>query len=284
VSALPGSHGEVSASLCFDAACNSQKVAAWRKAQRGGLVDTTGKQPKAVDKASSRKAATPTPATANQTPQRVKDFRLLQWRKWAAKALMLQPERNRRVMIALARCGHTGDVRAAEFSAAAKRIAGSPVSENIIGFTDALTTTDAMDAQHLERLMLAVAASAAFGVDARNLETLLNYLQVDERKYFKWSAEFLDLFTMSELESLASETGLKQKMGAMFKFARAKKKGDFIKSLLAVPGFAYEGTVPAVMRYPRKPVVSGQTDEASETLPIPAAEAPGERAEEAHAA
>ena len=34
VSAMPGSYGEVTRSLYFDAACNSQKVALWRKAQR----------------------------------------------------------------------------------------------------------------------------------------------------------------------------------------------------------------------------------------------------------
>lgn len=34
VSALPGSYGEVTRSLCFDAACNSQKIALWCRAQR----------------------------------------------------------------------------------------------------------------------------------------------------------------------------------------------------------------------------------------------------------
>lgn len=34
VSAMPGTYGVVTPSLCFDAACNSQKVAQWRKASR----------------------------------------------------------------------------------------------------------------------------------------------------------------------------------------------------------------------------------------------------------
>ena len=41
-------------------------------------------------------------------------------------------------------------------------------------------------------------------------------------------------------------------MGMAYKLARAKKKDGFIQSLLAVPGFVYDGTVPAVMRYPRR--------------------------------
>lgn len=149
---------------------------------------------------------------SNQTPQRVKDFRVTEWRKWAAKELMAKPERNRRVMIALARCGHTGDVRSIEFGAAAKRIAGPCVLERL-DFAVALPEADAIDAQHLEQLMLAVTASAAFGVGQRDLEALLNYLEVDEGRHFKWNTEFLELFTLSELESLAGEVGLKAKMG-----------------------------------------------------------------------
>lgn len=256
VSALPGTQGEVTASLCFDAACNSQKVAAWVKAQREST-----KQERGADKAeaqggkrqpASKTNAKPAPAPSNKTPQRVVDYRLMQWRKWAAKELMVQPERNRRVMVALARSGRASDVRSTEYGQAASRIAGAGAMEGT-GFRGLLQEVDAIDAQHLERLTLAVTAAAAFGVTTQDLEALLNYLRVDEGKHFKWEATFLELFTLSELEALAVEVGLKAKMGAsLYKLAREKKKADFIKALLAVPAFAYDGTVPAVMRYPRK--------------------------------
>lgn len=126
--------------------------------------------------------------------------------------------------------------------------------------------------------MLAVTASAAFGVGLPDLDALLNYLKVDEGSHFKWNVEFLELFTLSELESLAGEVGLKAKMGAAFKLARARKKGDFIKSLLAVPGFAYEGTVPAVMHYPRRAVSAASIAQASDDLPASAVEPAEEEA------
>jgi PRTRC genetic system ParB family protein len=274
VSALPGSYGDVTPSQCFDAACNTQKVAAWRKAQRELAPPASAKD---SSKSGTAKAAARTTAPANQTPQRVKDFRIAQWRKWAAKELMAQPERNRRVMIALARCGHTGDVRTIEFGAAAKRIAGPWVLERL-DFVAALPEADAIDAQHLDQLMLAVTASAAFGVGLSDLEALLNYLEVDEHRHFKWNAEFLKLFTLSELEALAAEVGLKTKMGAAFKLARAKKKGDFIKSLLAVSGFRYEGTVPAAMQYPRRSIPAEPIRPADEAL---AALSAADREEEA---
>jgi len=272
VSGLPGSYGDVTLSQCFDATCNVQKVAAWRKAQREA-------EPPASTKVTAKRdtsgTAKPNATPSNQTPQRVKDYRIAQWRKWAAKELMAQPERNRRVMIALARSGHTGDVKTIEFGQVAKRIAGPWVVERL-DFAAILPEADAIDAQHLEQLMLAVTASAAFGVGLRDLDALLNYLEVDEGRHFKWNAEFLELFTLSELESLAGEVGLKAKMGMVFKLARAKKKGDFIKSLLAVPGFAYEGTVPAVMQYPRRAVSAASIAQESDDLPV----ASGEPAEE----
>lgn len=248
VSALPGSQGEVTLSLCFDAACNSQKVAAWRKAQREAEAAA---KPKGDGKSARPQQATAktAPAPTAKTPQRVVDYRTILWRKWVAKELMVQPERNRRVMVALAGSGHAGDVCSTEFGQAASRIAGAMEG---IGFGGLLSGVDAIDAQHLERLTLAVTASAAFGVNQNDLQALLNYLDVDEGKHFKWDAAFLDLFTISELEALAGEVGLKAKMGMAYKLARAKKKDGFIQSLLAVPGFVYDGTVPAVMRYPRR--------------------------------
>ena len=273
VSALPGSYGDVTHSQCFDAACHTMKVAAWHKAQRESEQPASSKTAKTPAKRNQPGATGVQPS--NQTPQRVKDYRVAQWRKWAARELMIQPERNRRVMIALARAGHTGDIRTVEFGEVAQRIAGPWVVERL-DFAAILPEADAIDGPHLEQLMLAVTASAAFGVSLRDLEALLNYLEVDEGRHFKWSTEFLELFTMSELESLAGEVGLKAKMGAAFKLARAKKKGDFIKSLLAASGFVYEGTVPAVMQYPRWSALAESIGQTSDELPV----APVETAEE----
>lgn len=252
VSALPGSYGEVTRSLCFDAACNSQKVAAWAKAQRDAREEAAAQGAKSAASSSARPAINrPATKPTNQTPQRVVSHRLTEWRKWAAQALMAQPERNQRVLIALARYGHAGDARMNEYGVAMRKIAGGWNSESGWELSDHLSRADELAPGHLERLVQAVAASAAFGVSESDLLALLNYLGVDEGRCFKWDQTFLDLFTMNELESLAGEVGLKKAMGLRFKAARSAKKSDFIAALLTVPGFAYVGTVPSVMRYPR---------------------------------
>lgn len=285
VSAMPGSYGEVTRSLCFDAACNSQKVALWRKAQRDtaasveeaagkGAVKGTaklkgkpGQKAGQKGKAGARTTAPPT----NQTPQRVIAHRLGEWRKWLAKALMAQPQRSQRVLIALVLAGRGADLREAQFRNAFERIAGQS-GPAAFGVRGGLQRADAAPEAQLDRLLQAATASAAFGVNTSDLELLLNYAEIDEGRYFQWDKTFLDLFTMSELESLADEVGLKKAMGTGFKAARASKKQEFIAALLKVPGFTYQGTVPAAMRYPRHAV-----------LAVDAAEGAGGGADEADA-
>ena len=278
VSAMAGSYGEVTRSLCFDAACNSQKVALWRKAQRDAKAVLDDAQGKGTVKASAAKHAGKKAKPAvptNQTPQRVVSHRVTEWRKWLAKALMEQQQCSQRVLIALALAGRGADLREAQFRNAFERLTGQ-VEGAGFGVRGGLQHAAAAPEAQLERLLQAATASAAFGVNVTDLELLLNYVQVDEGQHFRWNKEFLDLFTMSELESLAAEVGLKKAMGTGFKAARSGKKSDFMAALLKVPGFAYQGTVPAVMRYPRQPILAsgerhgqagqgGEADGADET-------------------
>lgn len=281
VSAMPGSYGEVTRSLCFDAACNSQKVALWRKAQReaqAAIVEAAGRGAAKGGKTEKAGAKTaPTVAPTNQTPQRVIAHRLAEWRRWLAKALMTQPQRSQRVLIALALAGRGADLRDAEFRKAYNRMAGGARGLGF-GLRSGLRCADAAPEAHLDRLVQAAIACAAFGVDTSNLHLLLNYAEVDEGRYFQWDHAFLDLFTMSELESLADEVGLRKAMGSAFKKARTSKKQEFIAALLKVPGFAYQGTVPAVMRYPRQSVAA-DGGEGGDATDIEGAETPEQEAE-----
>jgi len=258
VSAMPGSYGEITHSLCFDAGCNSQKVAAWRKAQRQATAAATTPRT-AGGKPGKGQRVTAKPG--NQLPQRVIDYRLGQWRRWLANALMADAPRNTQVLIALALSGRIGDVRAPEFGQLVARLTGDEGVGSLL-LEDSLRHAEAIDGAKVQRIVQGVAAAAAFGVEARHLETLLNYLDVDEARHFRWDSAFLELFTMSELESLALETGLAEALGARLRVARAGKKADFIKVLLAAKDFAYP--VPAVMRYPRRSLSAARGDDVGE--------------------
>ena len=97
-----------------------------------------------------------------------------------------------------------------------------------------------------------VAAAAAYGIEPSELELLMNYLQVDEAASFVLDRTYLELLTVSELEAMAEETGLRKALGAGWQKARNGKRAEFIDALLACASFVYRGTVPKAMRYPRK--------------------------------
>lgn len=182
VSAMPGSYGEVTRSLCFDALCNSQKVALWRKAQRDAQAAQDEAQGNGAAKtgASKHSGKKPKPAApTNQTPQRVVSHRVMEWRKWLAKALMAQPKCSQRVLIALALAGRGADLREAQFRNAFERLAGQ-AGDAGVGVRGGLQRAGAAPEAQLKRLLQAATASAAFGVNVTDLELLLNYAQVDE--------------------------------------------------------------------------------------------------------
>jgi PRTRC genetic system ParB family protein len=251
---MPGSYGEVTASLCFDATCNSKKVAARRKAERETHAATTELANQTREsKANGPKvaAASKNPRPSNQTPPRLLQYRVEQWRKWVANALMAQGERNQRALIALTLAGHGNQLSASHYGEAMGKI--TKASKTTGGsFKSLLEKADGFKADHIDALMKAITASAAFGVDEVNLEVLLNYLEIEEEQCFRLSHAFLALFTKSELESLAEELKLKKALGTQFEKLRDRKREHFVKGLLSVKGVEYQGLVPRVMRYPRK--------------------------------
>lgn len=273
VSAMPGTYGTVQESLCFDAACNSKKIAARRKAAHTATApqrkDAAGKPDETAT--GSAKAAPPKvpEAPSNAPSTRVVEYRYEQWRKWIANELMKQGERNRRVLIAVLLSSNQSRLASSEFGSAVRTITGIDVGHNL--FEGALRDAEQVPEEHLARLVECVTASSAFGLDRGHIESLMNYLQVDEAAHFKLDEAFLELFTKSELESLAGELKLKKAMGEAFGKARDGKKDAFIKALLSVPGFQYEGLVPKAMRYKRKGFPYANR-EAGSTAPAPSEE------------
>lgn len=271
VSNLPGSYGEVTASLCFDASCNTKKVAARRKAERethDAGPASASKEPLAKGTKAGTASAKSTPS--NQTPPRLLQYRVEQWRKWVAHALMVQRERNQRALIALALAGHGNQLSVSHYGEAVGKITKTG---KVTGgaFKSSLERADGFNADHIDTLMKAITASAAFGIDQVNLEALLNYLEIEEEKCFRLSPAFLELFTKGELESLAEELKLKKALGDRFKRLRDGKREHFVKGLLEIKGFEYQGLVPKVMRYPRQKFQYDGADGADAAVPGEAA-------------
>jgi hypothetical protein len=197
---------------------------------------------------------------------------------------MVQGERNHRALTALVLARETRAIHADRYADVAVKLAG--IKKPSLGdapLRKMLEQADAVDASALEALVKAVTASAAYGIDTEGLEALLNYLEVDEARHFTLNEAYLALLTVSELESLAEEVGLKKAMGECYAKAKAGKRGDFIQALLAVEGFTYKGAVPKAMRYPRRKFKHAERAEPARESNV-AADVPAERREEAEPA
>ena len=255
VSAVPGSYGAVAESLCFDAQCHSTKVAARRKAERAEKATAAEKSPAPGSKpqGGAQKSSEAKRKPSNQTPPRVVQYRVGLWREWAQLALMANADKAMRVLISILASSSTSHLDSGKFMEAAVEIAKpAPFGTNL--FKSAVEQSSRIDAEKLPLLVQAMASSAAHGAPTQDLELMLTYLEVDEASHFRLNEEFLELMTMSELESLADEVKLRKAMGdAAFKKARGGAKPAFIKALLNVQGFDYAGVVPKCMRYSRKP-------------------------------
>lgn len=186
---------------------------------------------------------------------------------------MAEPARSHRVLAALIASSSLQSFTPLKFVEAVGKLA-KPAKFGINGFKGALELSDAIDAAKMPAVVQAVAACAAYGVSHDNLELLLNYLDVDEARHFRLNAEYLELLTVSELESLADELKLRKAMGdAGFKKARAGTKAKFIEALLNVPGFQYAGAVPKAIRYQRRRLRIAAMEDGGPAASVSAADA-----------
>jgi len=99
------------------------------------------------------------------------------------------------------------------------------------------------------KMLSGIVISISDSIDKYQLPAMLKFMQVDLAKYWKLNAEFLDLLTKSEIEVIAEELGLKAALGDKYAKAKSGKKDEFIKALLEIEGFVYEGKIPKVLMH-----------------------------------
>ncbi len=245
ISKLPASLGAIEEAMCFDASCNSRKVAKRIKDQDSSAAEpehvATGSDSPTIKKASSKQP------TAVVTPQRVNDYRISQWRKITANIIAADFALAQKVLLAIGLAGHARCISQTKFGDLFKKIVGHGVAGTTM--THVLQRVEAADADEYPRLIAVMAATAIGDLDKEVLVQLMRYLKVDIGTYWRLDVAFCELLTKSELEAVAEEIGLKTAIGQSFSKIMSGKKADIIKQLLDVKGFEFQGKVPTVMRY-----------------------------------
>lgn len=257
ISAVPGKLGNVYPDLCFDASCNAKKVAARIKLEKDKATPAEGSAKTASGKSatpakSSGKAASQPDTKSDakvQDSQRVKDYRLEVWRKALRRELMGNRDNNLTVLIALALSGNARHISDTKLGKAFAAITKQEFTSFVFKADEAARLVAHSDEAVRDKLFLGLAASAADGIEEKTLVQILTYLDIDLGRHWKLCEEFLKLLTKSEIEAMCDEIGLKVAMGGAFAKAMSGKKDDFVKALLNVAAFPYEGKVPRSMRF-----------------------------------
>ena len=255
VSAIPGKMGNVYESQCFDSNCHTKKVgerllAEKKAAAKPSTAPAAGKpaaSKPATGKATEKSAATPKAATTVQDTQRVVDYRIGVWRKALKKELFADAHKNLCLLIAIMMARGGTNVSSTKLASAFETLTSQkPSTSNVC--ESAVMVANADDKVR-SQMLSGIVISITDSIDKVYLPQMLKFMQVQLEKHWKLNAEFLDLLTKSEIEVIAEELGLKAALGEKYAKAKGGKKDEFIKALMEIDGFVYEGKVPKVLKH-----------------------------------
>jgi ParB family chromosome partitioning protein len=236
VSMLPGQEGNIEEGVCFNAACHMGKVAENKKESSAEMAtcqsDKVSKPGKATGSAKSR-------PKQNLVSQKIKDYRVKVWKKALEVEIAIDSITAASALIALSITGNARHINASG--------ANLPIKSSDIG--NAYKQAKPESGKTLSEYLTRLAVSAVHGMAERDVCRLLEAMEADLSQHWVMDAEYLDLMTISELESLATESGLEAAMGDNYKKALTGKKAEIIGKFLKVEGFNYRGIVPANMQY-----------------------------------
>jgi ParB family transcriptional regulator, chromosome partitioning protein len=271
VSGVPDSLGKVYEEVCFDQACNDQKVSAYRqklkdaedaaKQQQAGSStpensgtgasnEGNGGDTEASRETSPTKPARPTStASASSIRNAIKEYREGIWRAvFHRAALKLPMLQNRMLLLALIahRPGYLDNQKAIDAINKALGVDIPTVGAKTKKLMQIVMTLDQAKVgaafQHL----------AAHVTKDMPIEDVVGFLQACDVKledHWKVNETFFDTLTKTELDAVCVEIGLADAAGKHYAGLKNGAKKDFVKAMLKVEGFNYLGAIPKMMRW-----------------------------------
>lgn len=269
VSAVPDSLGKVYENICFNKTCHDTKVEAFRKAQEpvqeqqqdGGqpasAAQTSTTSAAASPSTAAKPAARPTsaakaastPATTASVRGAIREYREGIWRKVFERAVLKLPVLQSRALL-LALIAHRPSYL--DGSGAVSNInkeLGTDVPTHASNTESLMRQVLAFDQEKLAKAYFHVPARITQDMPIRDLVGFLNALDVRLELFWKVNETFFDILTKTELDAVCQEIGLAKAAGKTYDSLKNGKKADFVKAMLKVDGFRYEGAVPALMRW-----------------------------------
>ena len=262
VSAVPDSLGKEYENVCFNKTCNDEKVEAYRKAQEPPTPEPDATDAQAPERKPTSGATAPkatTAASAKQKPAAqasansirgpIREYREAIWRKVFERAAYKLPVLQSRALL-LALIAHRSSYL--DGSAALERInkeLDTEVPARAGDTEDLMRAFLGFDQDKLAKAYFCVPSQVKADMPIRELVGFLKALSVQIEQHWKVNETFFDLLTKNELDAVCQEIGLAKAAGKTYDSLKNGKKADFVKAMLKVDGFRYDGAVPNIMRW-----------------------------------
>lgn len=264
VSAVPDKLGNVYKDVCFNQTCNDEKVAANAKAVKASEEAASSEaakpqpaagpktQPAAPAGAAGKTQTAPKAApavTASSEPRgAVKEYRESIWRAVFQRAAQKLPVlQNRALLVAIA-LHRPSDMDSHASRDAIEKALGVKLEAGLSTAT-LLGNVLALEQTALATAMQHLAANVSKNASINDVTGYLKALDIKIESYWKLNETFLDILTKTEIDAVCIELGLADAAGKHYDKLKNGSKKDFIKGVLAVEGFQYVGSVPALMRW-----------------------------------
>jgi ParB family transcriptional regulator, chromosome partitioning protein len=253
ISALPERMGTVYKDQCFNTACNQQKVAARIRSEKEAkdalakaAAEATGANvaPKGAAEAKAKENKPAEVKTTVSEGDKIKAYRELVWRKAMKKEIGASYETGVQYLITLAVTGNIRHVNQTKMTNVFEKLLGVSKASDLSKVAD---QAQQMSPDQMDSAIHMLAVSAMDDLPVIELTRLAKHIKLDLTKHWKMDAEFLALFTKSEIEVIAKSVKLDKALGDSFKKLTTEKKDVLIEKLLAVKGFDYSAAVPTVL-------------------------------------
>ncbi|MEO8383634.1 MAG: PRTRC system ParB family protein [Betaproteobacteria bacterium] len=269
ISVLPGSEGKVVEPICFNLACNTQKVkAAFAPPPTCAAYPKSPNAPATqplVPPTSGESTAAPAPKTEEADGPRfdpkslrngLMEYRRQRWNEALIKiALTYSPGEIRRLLVLLILSGEANHINAQFYrDAMAQKAKKAGFETGLVGKcgADAIAAAKnfvlASDEAAIDKFVGGIVACAAERSTQDTLTALLRASGATIAQYWKPDAVFWSLLTKSEIDALGSEIGLAAHFGDKWKPLLGKKKAE-IEAAIATTDFDFFGRVPAFMAW-----------------------------------
>lgn len=269
VSAVPDSLGKTYNDVCFNQACNDEKVEAYRKVLKAAEEEAAAAQPPASDdagsadqKAASSKAAQATPAKpaakatakakANAVRNAINEYREKVWRLVFHRAMLKLPVVQSRTLLIAMIAHHPSYLNGTAAMHAVNKALGTTVPVSGTSTSKLMRALLAFDQSQLGTAFQHMAANVTDSMPIRDIVGYLNALEVKLEQHWKVNDDFFDILTKTELDAVCVEIGLADAAGKHYSGLKNGAKKEFVQGMLKVQGFTYVGAVPDLMRWDAK--------------------------------